>query len=43
MRTPKILALHCLIENLNIYSSESIPLLGLDQIPLGESAWLSGF
>jgi hypothetical protein len=42
-RTPKIEALHRLIENLNKYSSESIPLLGLDQIPLGESAWLSGF
>lgn len=42
-RTPKIEALHRLIENLNNYSSESIPLLGLDQIPLVESAWLSGF
>lgn len=41
-RTPKIEALHRLIENLNKYSSE-IPLLGLDPIPLVESAWLSGF
>lgn len=36
-RTPKIEALHRLIENLNKYSSE-IPLLGLDPIPLVESA-----
>lgn len=42
-RTPKIEALHRLIENLNQYCSESIPLLGLDKTPLGESAWLSGF
>mgnify|MGYP007088568285 CR=1 FL=1 len=37
-RTPKIEALHRLIENLNQYCSESIPLLGLDKTPLGESA-----
>lgn len=42
-RTPKIEALHRLIENLNTYNSEPIPLLGLDSISLGESAWLSGF
>lgn len=42
-RTPKIEALHRLIENLNTHSSELIPLLGLDKTPLGESAWLSGF
>lgn len=42
-RTPKIEALHRLIENLNQYCSESIPLLGLDKTPLGESAWLSVF
>ena len=42
MRTPKIEALHRLINWINVKNNESIPLLGLDKIALHESSWLSG-
>lgn len=41
-RTPKINALHKLINNLN-YFDNSIPLLPLDQSPLSSNSWLAGF
>jgi hypothetical protein len=42
MRTPKIEALHRLINWINVRNNESIPLLGRDKTPLQESSWLSG-
>lgn len=42
-RTPKIEALHRLIEYFNNEHSTSIPLLGLDSSVLDSNAWLSGF
>lgn len=42
MRTPKIEALHRLINWINVKNNESIPMLGLDKTPLNESSWLSG-
>ena len=40
MRTPKIEALHRLINFLNLKHNYSIPLCGIDQTPLSESSWL---
>ena len=40
MRTPKIEALHRLINFLNFKHNDSIPLCGIDQTPLSESSWL---
>jgi hypothetical protein len=42
MRTPKIEALHRLINWINLKHNSSIPLLGIDTTPLSESSWLSG-
>lgn len=43
MRSPKIEALHRLIDWFNIRNEEQIPKLGLDISPLKDNAWLSGF
>lgn len=45
MRTPKISALHRLIDWLNAISDgkPKIPKLGLDNSPLGNNPWLTGF
>lgn len=43
MWTPKIEALHRLITWLNIHRNTNIPLLGLDNIPIMNNSWLSGF
>jgi hypothetical protein len=40
--TPKIEALHRLINWINLKRNEAIPLLGIDLSPLNESTWLSG-
>lgn len=42
MRTPKIEALHRLINWFNLNHNSSIPLKGKDTTPLSESSWLSG-
>jgi hypothetical protein len=43
-RTPKIESLHRLIDWLNIrYSSSNLTKLGLDESPLSDNSWLSGF
>ena len=42
MRTPKIEALHRLITWFNHKNNTSIPFLGTDKEPLGNSSWLSG-
>jgi len=42
MRTPKIEALHRVINWLNLKRNCSIPLLGLDNTPLNNSSWLAG-
>jgi len=45
MRTPKIEALHRLINWLNVKSidNKKLPKLGLDNSPLGNNPWLAGF
>jgi hypothetical protein len=43
MRTPKMEALHRLIEWFNNKYDTNIPLLGMDTEPLNNSSWLSGF
>jgi hypothetical protein len=43
MRTPKIEALHRLINWINIKNKEFIPLLDIDTRLLNESSWLSDF
>lgn len=43
MRTPKIEALHRLIDWLNARSNVKLPKLGLDNTSLGSNPWLSGF
>ena len=43
MRTPKIEALHRLIDWLNGRQEEKLSKLGLDNSPLGGNPWLSGF
>lgn len=43
MRTPKIEALHRLIDWLNARSNVKLPKLGLDNSSLGSNPWLSGF
>ena len=42
MRTPKIEALHRLINWFNLKNNDSVPLLNLDTSPLSNSSWLSG-
>lgn len=43
MRTPKIEALHRLIEWFNHKHNYNIPLLGIDTSNLSQNAWLAGF
>jgi len=43
MRTPKIEALHRLINWLNLKRGCSIPVLWFDTTPLSKYSWLSGF
>lgn len=43
MRTPKIEALHRMINWFNLHYNYNIPLLGLDTIPLQSNYWLAGF
>lgn len=43
MRTPKIEALHRLINMVNQHLPNPIPLLPLDTTPIGSNAWLAGF
>ena len=41
-RTPKIEALHRLINWLNLKYDTNIPILGIDSTPFKDSSWLSG-
>lgn len=43
MRTPKIEALHRLINMVNQRLPNPIPLLPLDTTPFGSNVWLAGF
>jgi len=43
MRTPKIEALHRMINWFNLKNNQNFPLLGLDNTPLKNSSWLAGF
>lgn len=43
MRTPKIEALHRMINWLNLKYSYKIPLLDLDHSPINNNSWLSGY
>jgi hypothetical protein len=42
MRTPKIEALHRLINRINLKTNSTIPLLGIDKTPINDNSWLSG-
>ena len=41
-RTPKIEALHRLINWLNLKYDTNVPILGIDSTPFKDSSWLSG-